>query len=583
MSATDFGAVANPVIPFEPPVSYDAPTGLYSGERLLDLLESDNYRAEIAAARIAAEEPQRPPTGVIITVFDKFYTAVGEINDYISLQVMFPRNDVGTATIVLKGIEPLADHLIGCEKTTVPITIDIGEMRWTGRVFSCDDLMVDKVNMLTLQCKSDYAFLDHILCWPAPELPIQTQFPARALYIGPAITVIKTLIAEQALRLQSGLWEIVNTLGSGEIDWRAWFGRILQVRSVADFEHILGVPLVVVPTNPIFDTSKWVSINGRMDKISTLIKQMVTDLGLVVSCDLWLPGDPQPKGLYFDLDWPCIVVNVRDRMNLTGPTGTFFDGIIENAIDFQRSILGKVLAPFLNPGDEYAPQGINIAPIIGVDFVKPWALFTDSPRSGLREYHVVHKTPDAYTVVGGGKSPKWLDDLIDETLEWLIDAITILIGISGIPNNFLDGILDDVFFAFQEIENAGRRIEMGPYGWPEFFAQTGGSAFTADEWFALQGAMWDTRGYPMFTLKFEQLPYVLGKDIFVGQLVSFVRRGILYTDYVESVTFTDNRNQRMFVDMTVGNVLPVQNPVVKLQRKLVEFEEAFQVLTLSND
>lgn len=584
MSAVDFGVAPSPAIPFIPPVRYDPTQLQYCGKTLLEILESPDYKAQVSAAMIAAEIEQHPPTSAVITVYGKTYKPIGEINDYVALKVIFPRNRIGTATIVLKGTEPMYAALVNCWQTVVPITIDIGGLRWSGRVFSADDSMHDRVNTLTLQCKDDYTFLDKILCWPAPELPIEAQFPSRALYIGPAITCIKTLIAEQALRLQSGIWELVNNLGSLDLDWQSWFGTLLESTGSEGFGEMLSIPVVVVPTDPITDTSQWCSISGRMDKCSTLIEQVVADLGLNVTCSLWMPGDPQPAGLSTELAWPCIVVDVRDNENVTGPTGTFLDGIVEDVVDLQHSLLGNVLSPFLNPDNEYAPQGINIAPLIGVNFTKPWTLFTDSNRSGLREYHVVFKHPDAYTVVGGGKSPKWIDDLINETLEWLVDSITIAIGISGIPSDFLDGTFDDIILAFQQIENAERRSALGPYAWPEFFVQTGASAFTLDEWFALQGAMWDTRGYPMFTLKFDNgFPYQVGKDIFPGQLVSFARRGQLLTDYVDSVTFTDDRKNRARVDMVVGDILPMQNPMVKIQRRLNEFEAAFNIITLSSN
>lgn len=591
MAGSDFTTGAfTPQTTAYPPVYYNAFTGFYNDDRsLLDLLTAGDPVAAIEAATIAAQVPQEPPTNAFITIYSPTYEPLGTLNDYIDLQVVFPRNRVGSATIVCKGTEPMATVLIGCWKTTIPITIEIGSQRWSGRVYSCDDTMSNRVNTLTLQCKSDYGWLDHILCWPSPAMPIELQFPSRALYLGGAITVVKTLIAEQALRLQSGIWGVIDdlsTLDFGEITVSAdkWVTEVTELLSGENVADILGIPLVVVPADPITDTSPIVSISGRMDKLSTLIEQTATDFGLSVICALWLPGDPQPKGLVWDLTYPCIVVDVRDYYGVTGPTGTFFDGILQDVVDLQASILGNALAPLLNPSNEYAPPGINIAPTLGVNFIPPWTIFTDSNRDGLREYHVVTKTPEAYSMIGGGKSPKWLDDLINETLEWLVDSITIAIGITGIPSDILDGSLDDILLAFQELTNADRQKQMGPFGWPEHFVQTGSSAYTLDEWFALEGALWDTRGYPMFTLKFDNgFPYTIGVDVFPGQMVSFVRRGIMYTDYVDSVTFSDNRKTRMRVDMVAGDILPMQNPVVKMQRRLNEFEAAFQIITLSNN
>jgi len=453
-------------------------------------------------------------------------------------------------------------------------------------VWRAHDQMKEGIETLTLECKDDYAFLDHIMCWPDFLLPIEFQFPSRALYIGPAVSCIKTLIAEQAFRLQSGIWELVNNLGGLDFQWTSWIGTLLQAHGHRriNLHEMLTTPIVVVPTNPIFDTSQWVSFSGRMDKCSTLIDQVVTDLGLVVTCNLWLPGDPQPAGMDIPLNWPTIVVDVRDRSNVIGPTGTFLDGILRDVLDLNNSIFGNVLQPFLNPGNRYSPPGINIAPSLGVNFVTPWTVFTDHPRSGLREYDVTFQHPQCHTVIGGGKSPQWINDLINLTLEWIVDAIEIAVGFTGIPSDFLDGTFDDVILAFQQIENGQRRIDLGPFAWPEYFAQTGSSAYSLDEWFALQGAMWDTRGFPMFQLKFDNgFPYQCGVDVFPGMLVSFARRGQVYTDYVDSFTFHDNRKDRAKVDMVVGDILPLQNPIVKLQRKLTQAEEAFQIITMSTN
>lgn len=567
--------------PFQPPVEY-VDGKFRSNKSLLSLLESGEYTTEMAAASIVSDVAQHPPADINVTLYNSIYQPIGTLNDYLDLKVEFARNKVATAAMTLKGNEPLIDTLLDVWNTTLPITIEYGAMRWSGRVFTVSDKFESRVNTVDLQCISDYAWLDKILCWPAPELPIQIQFPSRALYIGPAVTCIKTMVAEQALRLQSGIWEAVNNVGSFNADWKAIFGRILQISKPEDLLTMLMVPIVVVPTDPIHDTSPFVSFSGRMDKLSELIKQVVKDNGLHVTCQLWLPGDPQPEGMIVPLDWPCIVVDVKDRQGVTGPSGTFFDGILRDVVDLQRSILGETLQPFLNPSNEYRPIGINIAPTLGVDFVEPWTIFTDFPENGLINFKVVAQHPLAYTVLGGGKSPQWVDDLINETLEWIVDSVQIIIGISGVPTNFLDGIFDDVLIAFQQIENGERRIKLGPFGFPEYFTKTGGSAFTLDEWFALRGAMWESRGYPTYQWSFlNGWPYTLGIDVFPGQLVSFVRRGKMYTDFVESATLTDNRKTRARVDLVVGDGKLVENPVTKVQRKIADFEAVIKILSLS--
>jgi hypothetical protein len=94
----------------------------------------------------------------------------------------------------------------------------------------------------------------------------------------------------------------------------------------------------------------------------------------------------------------------KDRSGITGPTKSFIDGIITDLVDLEHSLLGEILAPFLNPTNKYAPEGVNIAPAIGVNFVQPWVIFQDHPRGGLTDFHLFGHHPLAHTVIGGGNS-----------------------------------------------------------------------------------------------------------------------------------------------------------------------------------
>lgn len=166
----------------------------------------------------------------------------------------------------------------------------------------------------------------------------------------------------------------------------------------------------------------------------------------------------------------------------------------------------------------------------------------------------------------------------------MIDSITIAIGISGVPSDLLDGTFDDAILAFQLVENFERRVLLGPYGWPEFFVQTGASAYTLDEWFALTGAMWDTRGFHAVTFTFDNgFPYTFGEDLFVGCLASFVVEGMMYTEYLERAVFRDDRKSRARVECMVGDGKSHDNPVVKTVRNLTKFQEAMQIITLSQN
>ncbi|MDF3280929.1 hypothetical protein [Gordonia sp. N1V] len=557
-----------------------------------DLNNFDPWEAMVVADQLAdkrkADDLLAAPQ-FEIEMFSNVYGTVATIGDYISSTVTFKRNGVPTATIVLRGDDPCIPWALKCYTTVVPITITVNGMRWSGRIDVATDDLVDGVPTVTLQCLGDWNWLNKILVWPNFALPIEVQIPKEAVYIGGAVTVIETMITEQIGRLQSGAWELVNNITNPS----AWFATMMMNEG-------LLTPCVVVPNhtnliNEIWeDTSKTVAVSGRMDTVATLVDQICKDNGILITVDLWMPGDEQPAPTWYTLTEPTICIRVRDKSGITGPTGTLVDGLIEDIPNLLESAFGESILPFLNPTGEYAPDGVNIAPAFGVDFTPPWSIYNcDNPRSGIKECHTNYHHPLAYTVIGGGRSPDWVNKLIDVLLEAAISAIIAAVAaasagaaaaVSGIPDTLLDGVFDNVILAFQLVENADRRKALGPYGYPEFYTSTGSTAYTLEEWFALEIAMWDTRGYVSGQIiAYDGVPYTLGKDYEVGDLVSWIRRSRLFTDYVDEATVVDDRTNRVHTEVTIGDGSAQEAPEAKLQRKLAGFETAMQVALLSSN
>lgn len=557
-------------------------------------LSSDAYTA-VNAARMMAEVDQAAvlDTRIVVTVYDKFYNALGDCGNYTELHAAFPRNQVETGNIKLPRSEPMADVLLTCDKNTVPITIEIGNLVWSGRVKTAHDTfnMDNQADVVEAELEGDYAWLMKILAWPSVLLPIQLQFPPRGFAIGGAITCIKYLVGTQTFRLQAGLWDLVNNLVSLNFDWRSWFGTALMQDfgddgvQLDDIMRMLRTPIYVVPTNPLADTSPLVSINWRMDKVGTLIEQTVKDNGLSVEVKLWRPGDPQPGQdpmlVPFPLTVPTIVVDVKDRMGIIGPTGSFLDGILRVLVDLEGSVFGEMLDPFLNPNGEYRPDGWNIAPLLGVHFVTPWTIFNaDHPQGGIKG-RLSHHHPLSWRVVLGGKSPKWLNDLMNAFYSYILDMVMIVVGLTGIPSNLFDGLFNDILLAFALADNMDRRIALGPYGYPETFV-AGNSPFNVDGILAMKREMWNTRGYISGQVSFRQgEPYEVGRDLFPNGLATIIRNGQLYTDYIENIVITDTREERAQVEVQIGDGQAEEAPVVKLQRKVVGYEQLFNILTLA--
>jgi hypothetical protein len=300
--------------------------------------------------------------------------------------------------------------------------------------------------------------------------------------------------------------------------------------------------------------------------------------------DLWLPGDPQPQRTGFPLRVATYIFNVRNYQGVTGPTNIIFDGAIEDVVDMQGSLLSQTLAAFLNPGNEYVPPGSNIvvAPAFGVNYTPPWVVFNaDLDDSGIVAMDVSHHHALAWQLVLGGKSPQWLNDFLNASLEWLVDMLLMVIGITGIPNTILDGILDNAFLAFEIFDNIKLRLALGPYAFPEKFFPTQ-STYDIDIVFDAITASWDTRGFPVAQFTFiNGEGFTVGVDVWPAAQASLIRRGITYTDYIDDLIVIDDETHRGRVEVVVGDGTRVEAPMAIIQRKLVGLEENINLALLA--
>lgn len=545
---------------------------------------------KVEAAHRIAEYKSTVDKEFIITVYDRLWKPIREVgDDMISIEGNDPRNNLPTAQLVLKGNSDLIDVMMQCKETMVGITVETQGLRFAYYVDTFDYTFQNGEWVGTASLHGIWDILNYMVIWPNFLFPIQAQIPSHAVFIWGLCTVIESMVGECALRLQSGLWEFVNNALSLNPDIRAWFGTLLQ--SNGNIFTMLKTPVYVVHTNPLFDTSPLVAKTVRMETCGTVIREITKAYGVDVRVDLWLPGDEQPdywtKNFDFiALDQPTYVVTALDRSQISGPTGTVLDSAIRSIVDLGGSFFGDI-------GDlvQTVPgmDGVFGSPLLGVDYVPPWAvLIAPEPEAGERGNIVACKisyhTPKGWQHIIGGRSPKWLNDLLNATFAWIIDSISILIGIVGIPSNLLEGFLNNAFLAFQLIENYGRRNKVGPYHPAiEVFHATSSAPYNIETLFAFINAMWDSRGYVSAQVSIRNGEvYSLGKDIFRGGLISLLYHGRtkLYTDYVENVTFRVTKDARDLM-IQIGDGKAKESPLAKHQRFITGTLEALNVLTLS--
>jgi hypothetical protein len=554
---------------------------------LLDQMTSGDLITLADAAERLAKINEEPDPTWTITLHDKFWRPIGEIGDFIEADGTDPRNALPSATLKLKGNSEHIPALMNCRNTLVGITVETQGLRFPYYVDVHEYELSQKGEWTsTSKCNGIWDILNYLQVWPDWFLPIQAQIFSHAVFIGPVRTCIECMIAECALRIQSGLWEFVNNALSLDPDVRAWFGTLLQ--SNGNIVDMLKTPLYVVLHNPLLDGSPLVARTVRMESCAAVLKDMTKAYGIDVRVDLWLPGDSQPDH-WANLDQPTYVVTVTDRSQITGPTQTILDSVVRTFVDIEGSLLGNVMAPILNPGNQPVPENLGMftAPTLGVNFVPPWVVFI-APEPGdvgsVMTCKIVDHTPKGWQHIIGGKSPQWLNDLINVTFSWIIDAISILIGVTGIPSDLLAGFLNDAFLAFQLIESYDRRNAVGPYHPAiEVFHATSSAPYNIETVFGFINALWDSRGWTCAQLTFRNGDvYTLGRDIFRGQLASVVYMGRtkILTDFVENTTWRIDPKARDVITQ-IGDGKAIESPLAKQQRLITGALEAINVLTLA--
>jgi hypothetical protein len=207
-------------------------------EDLKAKLKGDAYEA-ISAARMISELEREAvsDTRIIVTVYDKFYKSIGTCGNYLELACNFPRNQIQQGKLVIPRLDQygrgdrFADAALTCHEETVPITIEIGTLLWSGRIKVAHDNFnqPDKADFVECELEGDYAWLmkiRRVAEFSASDC--RCNFRREAWQLDPPYLVLKFLIGTQAFRLQSGMWDLINNLLSLNLDWRSWFGTFLM-------------------------------------------------------------------------------------------------------------------------------------------------------------------------------------------------------------------------------------------------------------------------------------------------------------------------------------------------------------------
>lgn len=490
----------------------------------------------------------------------------GYCGDYIEASFEFAENQTTPGSIEVPAKSRWATLFKRCDKENIFIHAQVNGEWWTGRVDRARKIKKGKRKTVVAELVSDYVWLEAMMAWSAPFMPLFFQLPKKDVMWMATNTMIRTYLFKNIFRLQANLWKF--PVGFFNDPLKNWW-------SVEQWMQ----PCVVLPINPLFDTTRWNTLLARMTPMDQLFKEVLNEEHLVLTAKAFIPGrDPQPSPL-ITLTKPCIVFDVLDKRGVTGRTGTILDGLFNTIIDTLDPIIGGVVGAFTADSEMY-----SLSKFFGTDPKDPWVVFReDEDDDDIDESETIINSPQAHTAIVGGHSPEWLNKGINLIANAIIQGLLAAIGI-GFLGNLINGELDDIVLAFQDATDHQRREQFGIFGLPEAFDTTGTTAFTFDAVQALRKLLRETRPYRTHSVKItDGKPFIPFVHFNVGDPVGWEDDDEIHVDYVRRIVVTDNRTARSKIEIKIGDEDSNRDPMDAALARIGRLKEAFDFWTLSDD
>ena len=517
------------------------------------------YTAPKSASRTRLIDSAR--TEITIEVRTGLLELEGYMGDHIEAQFEFVSGEVGPGRIELPATSIWAPLMNTADSQNIFIHANVNGKWWTGRVDRVRKKKSGKRRTLVLELVSDFVWLEAMFAWPSSNMPLGLQIPTKDVRIAPAKTMVASYIHTTIFRLQADLWR---------------FPVGFMNDPVKHFWKFKQQPCVMLPHNPIFDSSRISSLQARMTSLAELFKQVLLDEHLELTATAWVKGrDPQPSNLV-ELKENCIVFDIIDKRRKQGSQGTILDGLFSTIIDTVGPIFSPVIGLLTGSSSKY-----TMANFFGTDPADPWVVFRDDDHDDIEESEIVINTLQAHTGIVGGHSPDWVNKGITLLINSAIQGLLSAAGI-GFLGNLIAGELDDIVMAFQSATNEEYRRKWGVFTLPEAFEGTGTTAFTFDAVQQLRRLMFQISPSRSFHVTMNDgLPFIPFKHFDVGDPVGWEDEDMIYTDYVTRIVVTDNRSSRAKIQITIGKEDDAEEPMAAVMRRVQGVKAAFDYWTLA--
>ncbi|TEA06278.1 hypothetical protein [Mycobacteroides salmoniphilum] len=572
-------------------------TGISSPQQILDRVigatqaptvgnPMSAYRYLDARRHTTIEETKQRP---LLRLWDKNMQFIGNIAQEKSVRVEEVMADSGTGTCVIRRDNWLSDFILYDRRAEEDLhfTLDPNptnrswRTRWGGKVTGVTAKRSnDGLHTVEMEMVHNREHVKHLLAGANPIFPPEIQFPKMFVLPWNCRTAVSLTMFINLARQFFPLLSIpTNIFNPG-----AWLG-VADI--IGGFDPLLW-PVQVQFVNPLFDQSRTTILTSRWTDIHTVTAPLLEDAGCMIRAYTWLTEDkdsPHPElgTLAGQLARPhrnAVILAVEDKSGVTGPTGTLLDGpinlIASTADDMITETLSSVIDLDKDNDGETDPL---IRKWFGVAPKPPWVVFKDGEYSGIVESQRTTHGATAKTIMIGGRSPGWVNQLqtfgIKYSLSQLSAVISYAIGAYQQPGTpgleeLYQGQLDDTLLAFQRFTDPIRAIRMGDFGFLEHFEQGGGgTAYTVSGILNLRSGHWKTRAYTSFKTSIRNgMPYLLDTDFTLGDRLGFQMANVIHVDQCTAIRRSYDESTPMTIELSIGDDSEEEDPVAKATRTL---------------
>ena len=512
-----------------------------------DFITLDDVRHHILQRRKVeqARAFERPA----IEILDKYWENVCHLRGELDYDAEKLANDTGEADITIPGDHLLVTWLLdpSRRKEDVHLRLKTAYWEWTGkcdliqRIYKAGEMVAVRIHFL-----HDYHQAKRLICFANPATPAEIQVPKSMPWAGPSATGVTAYGLTNMWRVQS-----LNAIPDNIFNPGMWG---------ATFDPSQWWT-VMVPINPLTDTSTWAVMDARFPYWHDLVAPTLESGRLLLDCSRWWPGQPQPAPGFYNLTHPTRVFRVKDMSGYRGPTGTLVDGLLNLVGTIAEDYINEIISELGRPNpDEYKLPGW-----FGTLQEAPWVVFPEGKYSTVASTTMTIHKALAYAMVTGGKSPQWVNSAAKLAANAALGYLGMLIGNPGLALGVFDFLIEDTILAFHRIPNPIRKSQMGPDAWWENWVQGPGVGFTLSTLQGLITGFEETAGYTSYTAEMDAYaPYVPGKHFDMMSRIAFEIQGHWYVDNVHSMRIAGNRTTLPTWQITIGNGKREQSPTARL-------------------